>query len=48
MCFVIIHLALSFTEVSSAYSGRDIAYDASGVTMVLACFRYEFLGFSLC
>ena len=47
-CLVIIHVALSFTEVSVAYFVRDVLYDASDVMMVLACFRYEFLGFSLC
>ena len=45
---VVIHVALSFTEVSVAYFGRDIVYDADDVMMVLACFRYEFLGASLC
>ena len=48
VCLVIIHGALSFTEVSAAYFARDVVYDAGDVMMVLACFRYEFLGFSLC
>ena len=48
VCLVAAHAALSFTEVSTAYFARDVAYDAGDVMMVLACFRYEFLGFSLC
>ena len=45
---LILHVGLSFTEVSAAYFARDVAYDRDDIVMVLACFRYEFLGLSLC
>ena len=45
---IIIHGALSLTEVSVAYFARDVVYDPAAVTMLLACLRYEFLEFALC
>ena len=35
---VIIHLGLSFSEVSVAYFARDVAYDVGDVMMVLTCY----------
>ena len=48
MGLVVIHMGLTFTEMSAAYFARDVAYGVGDAMMALICFRYEFLGLSLC